>query len=112
MMDVNMSKRYDLLIFGGLGHVGLPLGIMLADAGANVALYDIDHAQAAVVASGVMPFVEYDAEPILRRVIGRNLHIVHHVAAAAESKSVIVTIGTPVDEYLNPKLLPIFKAAD
>ena len=33
---------YDVCVVGGLGHVGLPLGISLADAGKQVVLYDIN----------------------------------------------------------------------
>ena len=36
-----MTKfKYDVCIFGGLGHVGLPLGIILANTGFKVLLYD------------------------------------------------------------------------
>ena len=33
---------YDVLIFGGFGHVGLPLGIVFAEQGFKTCLYDID----------------------------------------------------------------------
>jgi UDP-N-acetyl-D-mannosaminuronic acid dehydrogenase len=59
-----------------------------------------------------MPFLEYDAEPILKRVINKTLHIVGSLDVVAESDCVIVTIGTPVDEYLNPKLLPMLAVAE
>jgi UDP-N-acetyl-D-mannosaminuronic acid dehydrogenase len=107
-----MRTDYDVLIIGGLGHVGLPLGIMLADAGLQVGLYDIDtSSKRDMVAQGIMPFLEYDSEPILARTIGKTLHLVD-LHAAASSNTIIITVGTPVDEYLNPKLLPIFKVAD
>ena len=104
--------KFDVLIVGGFGHVGLPLGIMLADAGLQVALYDIDVARKQTIEAGQMPFLEYDAEPILQRVIGKKLHIVDGLEAVRQSDSIIVTIGTPVDEYLNPKLLPMLSFAE
>lgn len=99
----NGNSAYDVLIVGGLGHVGLPLGIVLADAGFRVALFDLDQAKGKLVASGKMPFLEYGAEPILRRVIGKNLHVSYDIADVGRSESVIVCIGTPIDEYLNPR---------
>src|SRR6185503_15446765 len=102
-----MAQACDVVIIGGFGHVGLPLGIALADAGLNVGLYDIDVERGRLIAEGVMPFLEYDAPPILERVIGRTLHIVDRLDAVPQADTVIVTIGSPVDEYLNPKLLPI-----
>jgi len=104
--------RYDVMIIGGFGRVGLPLGIMLADVGFQVALYDIDTAKRAKIEAGEMPFIEYDAEPILKRVIGKTLQVAEGIDEVARSEAVIITIGTPVDEYLNPKTRPILKLAE
>jgi UDP-N-acetyl-D-mannosaminuronic acid dehydrogenase len=104
--------KYDILIVGGYGHIGLPMGIVLADAGWQVALYDIDRSKTPIIASGKMPFLEYDAEPILQRVIGKTLHLEESIEAVSRADTLIVTIGTPVDEYLNPRLMPIFKLAE
>lgn len=106
-----MTPRYDVLIVGGFGHVGLPFGIALADAGLQVALYDRDPRSRPVIESGRMPFVEYDAEPRLRRTLGRTLHIADDLGVAAVSKCVVVTIGTPLDDHQNPALLPVLDLA-
>jgi len=37
--------NYDVVIIGGLGHVGLPLGLVWADAGLTVGAYDLDQAK-------------------------------------------------------------------
>jgi len=106
------SIQYDVMIVGGFGHVGLPLGIVLADAGLRVALYDIDQSRREQIEAGRMPFFEYDAEPILRRVVGKTLQVTTDLADVRRSDSVVVTIGTPVDEHLNPKLLPFLQLAE
>jgi UDP-N-acetyl-D-mannosaminuronic acid dehydrogenase len=106
------SVMYDVIIVGGLGHIGLPFGIALADTGLKVALYDTDEGRRRIVARGEMPFLEYDAEPILKRVINRTLHLSTDIRDVANSESVVITIGTPLDEYLNPKLLPILTLAE
>lgn len=103
------SSALDILVIGGFGHVGLPLGMVLADTGLQVALYDIDKRRQELIEAGCMPFLEYDAEPILKRVIGKTMHIADSLKIAKNASSIIITIGTPVDEYLNPKLSPMLK---
>jgi len=104
--------RYDVIIVGGFGHVGLPLGITLADGGFQVALYDIDQRKRPIIEAGHMPFLEHDAEPILKRVIGKTLHVVTNVSEVAQADVLLITVGTPIDEYLNPKLRPILNLAE
>ena len=53
---------YDVVIVGGVGHVGLPLGIAFAGKGMKVCLYDLDQKKAELVKKGygeeAMPDVE------------------------------------------------------
>src|SRR3989338_959244 len=103
-MKDNNKKEFDVTIVGGLGHVGLPLGIVFADKGLKVCLCDIDEKKAELVKKGKMPFIEYGAEPILKKVLQNgNLTISLDEGSISKAKNVIVAIGTPVDEYLNPK---------
>ena len=94
--------RYDICVVGGCGHVGLPLAITFADRGLKVSVYDINERAVETVRSGRMPFLETGAEPKLREVIGRTLEVSTDPANVARSRFVIVVIGTPVDEHLNP----------
>jgi UDP-N-acetyl-D-mannosaminuronic acid dehydrogenase len=103
------KNKYDVCIIGGLGHVGLPLGISLADTGIKVALYDINEAAVDVVSRGKMPFLDVGAEDVLKNVLGKNLFISTDKKVISSSYFVIVVIGTPVDEYLNPKF-NVFKS--
>ena len=59
------NKICDVVIIGGLGHVGLPLGIAFAEKGLKVCLYDTDTKNAELVKNGIMPFIEYGADPLL-----------------------------------------------
>ena len=102
------NRLYDVCIVGGLGHVGLPLGISLADSGKKVVLYDISQAAKDCVSKGIMPFLEEGAEEILKRVLGQTLFISSDKEAISKSYFIIIVIGTPVDEHLNPKFT-IFK---
>ena len=93
----------DVAVIGGCGHVGLPLAIALADSGARVSVYDVSEAAVATVNSAQLPFAEPDALPVLQRVVANgNLVASTDPAVVGEAETVIVVIGTPVDEHLNP----------
>ena len=103
-MEGNENYKFDVVIVGGLGHVGLPLGIAFADKGLNVCLNDIDKEKAELIKKGVMPFIEYGAEPILKKTLENGkLSVSLNTNSISQAKHVIIAIGTPVDEYLNPK---------
>lgn len=98
-----MHFATDVTVIGGCGRVGLPLGIAFAEVGMNVVLYDRDHAAVDLVRAGKMPFRERDAdEPLECMVAAGRLVAIADPAAVREAEHVIVVIGTPVDEYLNP----------
>ena len=63
------NTKYDIVIIGGLGHVGLPLGLVFANKGLKVCLHDKDAKNAELVQNGVMPFIEHGADPILKKLI-------------------------------------------
>jgi UDP-N-acetyl-D-mannosaminuronic acid dehydrogenase len=93
----------DIAVVGGCGHVGLPLGISLADTGLRVALYDIDAEVVALVQRGGMPFEEPGAPEVLQRALENGtLEATGDPGVIARSEHVIVVIGTPIDEHLNP----------
>lgn len=96
------NSRYDVCIVGGLGHVGLPLGILLAHKGKKVMLYDINKDAMEIVSQGKMPFIEAGAEEVLKKVLGKTLFISSDKRVIMDSYFVIIVIGTPVDEHLNP----------
>lgn len=92
-----------VVILGGCGHVGLPLGIVLADRGHDVVLLDVDHAAVDLVNSGTMPFLERDAEPALRKGLdAERLRATADPTVVGRAEVVIIVLGTPVDDHLNP----------
>jgi UDP-N-acetyl-D-mannosaminuronic acid dehydrogenase len=94
----------DVCIVGGGGHVGLPLGLAFADKGLKVTLYDRNTAILETISQGKLPYVEYDAQPILNRTIGKTIFVSSDMKSVSSARYIIVAVGTPVDEYLNPKL--------
>jgi UDP-N-acetyl-D-mannosaminuronic acid dehydrogenase len=94
-----------LAIVGGCGHVGLPLGLAFARKGYQVDLFDTSAERVALVNSGRMPFHEDDAEELLRISLSKGLlKATTDTNALEDAGAVIVTIGTPVDEYLDPSV--------
>ena len=108
-----MSFASDVVIIGGCGHVGLPLGIVLADSGASVLVYDINKASVDLVNDAVMPFDEPGAGDILRRVIDSGaLRATAEPSDISSAENVVVVIGTPIDEHLNPDLFAVPDAVE
>jgi len=103
-MTPKIKTGYDIVIVGGLGHVGLPLGLVFANQGFRVCLYDVNAETAKTVHRGRMPFMEYGAQPILKRVLKNGkLTVSQNPHDLAKAEYVIIATGTPVDEYLNPR---------
>jgi UDP-N-acetyl-D-mannosaminuronic acid dehydrogenase len=83
--------------------VGLPLAIAFADRGLNVGIYDLNEAALKLVESGQLPFQEDGAAEVLDRVLSKRLlSVSSDPALIAGADAVVVVIGTPVDEHLNP----------
>ena len=100
-----MTKPFDhdVVVIGGGGHVGLPLSIALADRAARVVIYDLDARAVETINAGRLPFLEPGAEEPLRRALASGaLQATTEASAVATAENVVVVIGTPVDEHLNP----------
>jgi UDP-N-acetyl-D-mannosaminuronic acid dehydrogenase len=101
-----------IAIVGGCGHVGLPLGIVLAKYGFAVTLLDVDAAKVKMVNDGQMPFMERGAEPLLAEVLPQKLVATLDQTCLRSSDVVITVIGTPVDRHLNPTVHDLYKSID
>jgi UDP-N-acetyl-D-mannosaminuronic acid dehydrogenase len=110
-----MKPRFtrDVAVVGGCGHVGLPLALTFADIGLRTVIYDIDRCAVESVRAGEMPFHDDGASEMLLRVLLRQtLEVCDEPDLLAESQFVVLIIGTPVDEHLNPSFGGIFRALD
>ena len=103
----------DLVIVGGCGHVGLPLALSLADCGYKVGIDDIDAAKVEQVKAGNVPFLETGAKALLNELLptGR-LQLASDPALIAHTDTVILVIGTPIDEFMNPSVRIFDKVVD
>ena len=99
------TSPLDVVVVGGAGHVGLPLSLTFADAGMRVGIFDIAQATLDRVASGEMPFVENGADELLRKVLETDrLELSASPSMIERAGVVVVVIGTPIDEFLNPSM--------
>jgi len=99
----NMNKQYEVCVVGGAGHVGAPLSIVLASRGLHTLVNDINEKTLEILRSGHLPFIEEGAEPLLCQAINSNMiGFSSHPETISNVPVIILTIGTPIDEFHNP----------
>jgi UDP-N-acetyl-D-mannosaminuronic acid dehydrogenase len=103
-VDTASMRTADMTVVGGAGHVGIPLVLSFAAQGLMVNVNDLSVDNLAALQAGRLPFIEYGAEDLLSTAL-REKKLIFTSTPDAVSKSgpIIVTIGTPVDEFLNPE---------
>jgi UDP-N-acetyl-D-mannosaminuronic acid dehydrogenase len=102
-----------VVIVGGCGHVGLPLALALADSGTKTTALDIDAAKVAEVMAGHMPFLEPGTDALLAKVLASgDFTATTDPNSITEADTIIIVIGTPVDEHLNPEPDAVVHAID
>ena len=102
-----MSESSELSIAVlGLGHVGLPTALGLADLGWQVVGAEDDDAKARGISRGEMPFYEPGVEALLRRHLDTGSFKVQLDSAAAvrEATVLFVCVGAPQSEDGAPDL--------
>lgn len=82
--------------------MGLPLALVLADAGYSVYGIGRDEKKIAEINKGKMPFQEEGAGPLLKRYINKRFFPTTDYAMIRKSDYIILTLGTPIDENMNP----------
>jgi len=93
----------DVTVVGGAGHVGIPLVLALAEAGMRVNVNDCSRSNLDLLAAGHLPFIEDGAQAVLNKaLLERRLLFTDAPDRISRHGPVIVTIGTPIDEFLNP----------
>ena len=81
----------------------VPLVLALAEAGLRVNINDLNQQTLDTLQSGRLPFIEVDAEAALGRALAsKRLVFTSAPERISTGGPVIITIGTPIDEFLNP----------
>jgi UDP-N-acetyl-D-mannosaminuronic acid dehydrogenase len=102
-MTKESGDDFDICVIGGAGHVGAPLSLVLASKGFRTLIYDVNPGALELIQTGRLPFIEDGGEEMLREVLptGR-LGFSSDPARIRNVPYLILTIGTPIDEFHNP----------
>ena len=101
--DSTTVENADITVIGGAGHVGVPLVLALAEAGLRVNVNDLNKDGLEALKAGRLPFIEHGAEPVLATALAnQRLVFTHSPNLISNGGPVVITIGTPIDEFLNP----------
>jgi len=91
----------------------LPLALIFARAGLTVGIVDNDAEKVRMVTSGRMPFHEEGADTLLREVLAlKRLEFSTTPGLIERANVVVLIVGTPIDEFLNPSLKRFGSAFD
>ena len=99
--------KADIFIIGGAGHIGLPLGLLFADKGKKVILYDKNKKNIKKINNLEMPFMEKGGEKLLKK-NRKNIFATTNKKFVSKAKIIIICIGTPVKNS-KPDLAFFFK---
>lgn len=98
-----MINHKEVTVIGAAGHIGLGMSLVLAHAGYKVNGVDIDTERNHLIMSGTMPFNEEGAQDLLNEALeSGRLQMTTDATSVNSSKYILIMIGTPVDEHLNP----------
>ncbi|MGD0349451.1 MAG: nucleotide sugar dehydrogenase [Verrucomicrobiota bacterium] len=108
-----MKSRYNVAVVGGAGHVGVPLSLVLADRGLRTLIYDINQAALEELQAGRLPFIEEGGRALLHKALKAGMLGFSQAPADLRGiPAVVLTIGTPIDEFHNPNFSLLTHAVD
>jgi UDP-N-acetyl-D-mannosaminuronic acid dehydrogenase len=108
-----LNSEYQVAVVGGAGHVGIPLSLVLAHRGMRTLIYDLNENALRELQAGRLPFIEEAGEALLRKALqAESLGFSQDPAELRGVPVVVVTIGTPIDEFHNPNFGLLTRAVD
>lgn len=76
---------------------------MFGDTGLRTLVMDINRDAMEAMAAGRLPFMEHGGEILLKKVLAdRMLAFSSDVESFGQASAIIITVGTPIDEFQNP----------
>jgi UDP-N-acetyl-D-mannosaminuronic acid dehydrogenase len=102
-----------ITIVGATGHIGLPLSIIFANKGFEVIGYDINSENVEKANRGNMLFMEENGDKEFSKAISsKRLIFVDEPIDKMRDGDFLITVGTPVDEFMNPNLSQLKKCLE
>lgn len=104
-----MIKNKSIAIIG-IGRVGLPLALVFANEGFTV--YGVGRSKEKInnLRNGEMPFIEKNADNLLKKHVNKNFIPTTEYEKISKCDYIILTLGTPIDENMNPVFDQILNA--
>lgn len=99
---MDIKNRQQKVAIVGIGRVGLPLALVLADSGFIVYGIGRDIKKIQSIKDGKMPFIEKGANDLLKKHVNKNFIPTTSYEVIKEVDTAILTLGTPIDENMNP----------
>ena len=96
----------------GLGYVGLPLAVALAEAGFRVRGVDLDPLKIAAIGAGRSPIADIESERVAPLVDAARLSAAADYGSLADCDAIFVCVPTPFDANKTPDLQFVRAAAD
>jgi UDP-N-acetyl-D-mannosaminuronic acid dehydrogenase len=90
----------------GIGRVGLPFALVIANEGYKVFGIGRTTSKIATIKKGIMPFRE-EGKELLQEHVNKTFFPTTSYDVVAKSDVIILTLGTPIDENMNPVLSQI-----
>lgn len=99
-------------VIGAGGRIGLPLSLAMVRGGMRVAGIDTNVARCQEIMAGAVGFVEDGADEALTEALSNELLTMSDdLTLVRDASTIVVIIGTPVDEQLNPVTEPLTNLA-
>ena len=105
-------RKNKITVIGGAGHIGLPLSIVFANKGFDVAVLDKNKSAMEIAKKGIMPFREKDGVKNLKKALKKKIKFYSEPSSFISDSTVVITVGTPVDNFLNPDMRQIKECID
>ena len=94
----------EITIIGGAGHVGLAFALICVSNNIKVHIHDVNTKAINLIKKSILPHKEKNAEKMLKQAIKKKLFsFSDKIEKIKLNKINIICLGTPVDEFLNPK---------
>ncbi|HXT84031.1 MAG TPA: nucleotide sugar dehydrogenase, partial [Verrucomicrobiae bacterium] len=87
----------------GIGRVGLPFALVIAQEGYKVFGIGRDESKIESLKKGKMPFIEEGGD-LLKEYVNKSFFPTLTYDSIKKSDAIILTLGTPIDENMNPVL--------
>jgi UDP-N-acetyl-D-mannosaminuronic acid dehydrogenase len=98
-----MVKFHAIVSVIGIGRVGLPFALVIANEGYKVYGIGRSKEKIALLKNGKMPFIE-EGKDLLKQYINTSFFPTTTYESIRKSDVIILTLGTPIDENMNPVL--------